>query len=297
MDDCAACKRPLDPFGRCRRRACPAYSALWVGDVRTKLLRNLLAGPERYRLVTITAPGRDNLLHDGDQVERVTAHRWNSTAPARFTTLNRRTRARTKRRVGCAPRIEARVWQYQRRGVLHVHLLLAAGNELERIAGETYVQELHGLAFRHGFGFVDRKKLEMAGHRAAGYVSSYLTTAESAHQAISETVKHEDVPSHVVYVGRHLTQLTGCTMRTLRLRRYAWVVAQESGHDVDFIYRLLLECPDAMRGGDSRAPPNHRPPFGKTPRRPHARAATSLRTGTGPDPEAHRAPMGRPGRR
>jgi hypothetical protein len=189
----------------------------------------LLSNVEHYGgdvvLVTITAPGRDVLVDD------VAMMRWNSTASGRWRRLHRRAAEIARRRHGRLSLL-AWTWEYQRRGALHKHLVIGVSSARELAAAHTYVQALHELRGRHGFGFVDRgrrtggrRALEVVpARRAARYVAKYLSPLSAdGKPTLSETVVRPDVPPLVVYVSRSLTSQTGMTMRYLRWRRWAYM--------------------------------------------------------------------------
>jgi hypothetical protein len=58
--------------------------------------------------------------------------------------------------------------------------------------------------------------------QAAAYLSSYFAGGRGRKMAITENVLAGDLPRLVVFVGRDLTQQTGCTMRSLRNARRLW---------------------------------------------------------------------------
>lgn len=264
---CAHCGA-LVPSWRRRHiaRWCPAYSKIWAGDVRVKIFAALTAYAyffrrlvAQVRMITITAPGVEvGLVWD----ESVCAHRgphrhsgpdgcrvlaapaafWNDQAPKSWRELHRVAGQKAKRAAGRAPLLLVRVVEKQARGVLHWHLIVGYTLPWERAGADAYVEALAELAPRYGFGFVDRK-LEVKGpSQAAAYVSSYFVNGKGKKAALSETVRDGAMPRSIVYVAPWLSKISGITMRTLRLRRYAWavwsrMVAQHPS--------LLAEFPDA----------------------------------------------------
>lgn len=211
---------------RCKKRTCPACGQLWAGDTRIKLLANLIDGHGgQVALLTITAPGREALLHDGDgRVDADVAHAWNKQAPAQWSHMNRWLRYRQVKDGAPAPRLLGYIWAYQERGLLHMHLVLSATTELERIANRIYVGRLKaGAAKEWGFGFVDLVDARAGSKGLASYLAKYVCK-EGVHGGpeLAETVAHPDVPARPVYMCRDLTAVTRCTMRNLRLRRYYW---------------------------------------------------------------------------
>lgn len=130
-------------------------------------------------------------------------------------------------------RIVARAWEFQKRGVLHMHVVLPMGTQAERLGSEAYLIAVEALAAAHGFGYVDRGR-KASGRRdgprrlprlkatvAARYIAKYLAPVEPGRGKIllTETVLHRDVPPHITYVSRELTSRTRITMGTLRQRR------------------------------------------------------------------------------
>lgn len=156
-----------------------------------------------------------------------------------------------RRLTGQSLKIVARSWEYQSRGVLHMHVVLPMGTPFERHQSQLYVKHLAQLARSHGFGYVDRGSRRGGGSRllervppgrAAAYLAKYLAPSESSGKStLSQTALREDVPPLLVYVGRHLTSETQVTMRTLRLRRLAYHLARERGARMSSVLEALLE--------------------------------------------------------
>jgi hypothetical protein len=159
---------------------------------------------------------------------------WNRSAPRRWRELHRAASQRARRCHGVLS-IVSRTWEYQRRGLLHVHVVVGMGTPRERAAAHAYGLALEDLRERYGFGFVSDtsrsgkwrgRGLEVIGaQRAARYVAKYLSPlGEDGKPTLSETVRRPDVPAHVIHVGRFLTSATGMTMRYLRWRRKAYML-------------------------------------------------------------------------
>jgi hypothetical protein len=151
---------------------------------------------------------------------------WNKSAPDRWRRLHRRAYQLT-RQVGYRPRMLARVWEKQHRGVLHVHPVLAFGTAADRSATHVYVRHLEALAPHYGFGFVERKLRSAPAGAAAAYLSAYFVTGKREKATLHESVTTPDMPRSIIHVSTALTQATGCTMRELRFRRYVWRVAAQ----------------------------------------------------------------------
>lgn len=248
---------------------------MWLGDTRIRTLAACQTLPGAVALVTVTAPGQDVLPWDasGRRVDADAARAWNETAPARWSALHRGA-ARAARRVaddhGATWRLLVKAWEYQRRGVLHLHLLVPAGTPGELRASTAYVRELAGGASAQGFGFVDRGKLPAAGargsarelspvspHRAAAYVASYVASSGAGKGGVAEVARRQGVPGAIVYVSQRLTAVSGVTMRSLRARRRIacqWPGAAESveawqaGRALDAMLRGHPPLTDGARG-------------------------------------------------
>lgn len=265
------CPRPWEvrlPSGRaiwisCKRRTCSYCGTLWAGDQRVRLLANLDAYGGPIELLTITAPGKDVLGADADgRVPARPASAWNRQAPAQWSELNRRVRQRARRGGRRPPNRLASVWAFQRRGVLHLHVVFGAATAWERAANRAYLAELRaGAAYEWGFGFVrlDRAR-EGSGRALSRYLAKYLTKhGEGGGLELAETVRHRDCPARPVYVAVALTLRTRATMRNLRLRRYFWHAAASvpgSRPDCDYAEDLWLRGIRVTAGRLRRPPPS-----------------------------------------
>lgn len=228
-------------------RICPTYSPIWAGDVRVKLFAALRAygdwfeGNGQVRMITVTGPGQDaGLPWDEDHCAHLGPHRhsgvlgcrvvpaaagaWNDRAPSWWSELHREARQAAKRSGADAPELLARIWEEQKRGVLHVHLVVGYTTLGEKRGADRYVEELVERAPAHGFGFVDRKVDVKEPTAAAAYLSSYFVSGSKGKLSLTESVKSEAMPRSIVYVAAWLSKRSGITMRSLRLRRYAWHV-------------------------------------------------------------------------
>src|SRR5439155_24693149 len=135
-------------------------------------------------------------------------------------------------RTGHKGKLHARVWEKQRRGLAHLHGVIAVGTPSERAWAEVYMTGLREMAPRYGFGFVDGwhkiGRKFWPGVQAGAYLSSYFAGRRGRKLSITENVLADDLPRLVVFVGRDLTRATGCTMRSLRNARRLW--ASREGH-------------------------------------------------------------------
>jgi hypothetical protein len=130
------------------------------------------------------------------------------------------------------------------------------GSPVERLCSQRYAESLSELAHERGFGFVDRGKRSRAGAiwrrslevipsgRAARYLAKYVAGVKpNGRLALSETVSRRDAPALVVYVDRRLTLRTGCSMRSLRRRRWAHVLVDRA-HQLGRTDLLLVDGDD-----------------------------------------------------
>jgi hypothetical protein len=274
-----ACPNPVEvvcPCGevkpvRCKSRRCPSCGQLWAGDTRKLLVANLDSYGGPVKLATVTAPGREKLRHDPDgNVSWASAYWWNKQVPHHWRGYYQEAQQHVHRELGRRALVLAWVWQYQRRGVLHKHLILGVATASDRRAADRLVYWLDRLRSKHGFGFVDRGRWdykrrrrdlrEMTGQHAGRYAAKYLVQRdnETGRYAVSETVTHDDVPPRIVYVKQTLTAATGVTMRGLREWRFivathdpipreaTRAILAASGYDVSRIVALV---------DDANAPP------------------------------------------
>lgn len=239
---------------RHRARWCPGYSELWAGDVRVKLFAAVRSYGElckvkdaRVLLLTVTGPGQDAGLpwdpsvcadrgphthsgRDGCRVLAAAAAVWNERAATWWTELHRQASQAAHRATGRRPVLIARPWELQRRGILHVHPLVGYSTPAEKAAADVYQRELADRAARHGFGYVDRKRQVREPTAAAAYLSAYFVAGKKGKMTLRESVTSGAMPQSIVYVSPELSQHSGITMRSLRLRRYAWRLWR---HDIE----------------------------------------------------------------
>ena len=220
----------------------------------------------RVLLLTVTAPGEDAGLpwdpeacaergphrHSGPEGCRVLSQAagfWNKQAPAWWRRLHDEAAIAAQRITGHRPRLLARVWEMQRRGALHVHPLVGYSTLAERVAADVYKLELAKRAARHGFGFVDRKGEVSHPRAAAAYLSSYFCSGKKGKMTLRESVTSNEMPVSIIFVSVLLTQASGVTMRSLRLKRYLWHVWGKALDFVLFKGFTLAELYRADRAG------------------------------------------------
>lgn len=237
-----SCGRPIPlEVKRCSARTCPEFAPTWARDTRRRLFVNL----EQLKLsvmFSVTAPGRDLYPFDprfcshspsqrcsgtiGCRVDPELAESFNRQAGKWWSQLHRAAKVRADRATGHKGKLAARVWEKQKRGLIHMHGVVSVESPAHVVWVKAYVTALEELAPRYGFGFVDRwhkvSRKFWPGVQAAAYLSSYFAGGRGRKMAITENVLAGDLPRLVVFVGRDLTSETGCTMRSLKTARRLW---------------------------------------------------------------------------
>lgn len=175
-------------------------------------------------MVTITAPGSEVFDHDqGGVVDRAQGQAWNRSAPGQWSRLHRCVQQRLRREPAGPAQLLGYVWAFQRRGVLHLHVAIAADTPRRKRAAERYAATLKGgAASEWGFGFCDLSMAYAGSRGVASYFAKYVCKDRNGRPELAETVAHPDVPRRPIYLSTKLTARTRCTMRNLRLRRYYW---------------------------------------------------------------------------
>jgi hypothetical protein len=217
-----------------------------------KLRENLRSYAGLVVMTTVTAPGEEGSLvwdktlcahavgepcsgRKGCRVVPGAAELLNRESRKWWRELNRIAKQHADRRLralGYEKRggLLAYTWEMQKRGVWHLHIVLAMQTAPEREWARAYVEALRQVGPSKGFGFVDAKPLEtpQEARRVAGYLSKYLAKWQpDGTIVVSETVTAAG-RTLLNYVSRDLTQMTGCTMRALRNARLVW--AAREGH-------------------------------------------------------------------
>lgn len=212
-----------------------------MGDQAVRLLDNLVRYQGAVCMVTLTAPGREILPWDrtkcthepgvtcsgllGCVVEASAGRAFNEAAMRRWSSLWDSVRVDCHRKFGAGTvKLLAYAPETQRRGVLHYHVVLGAGNRRERACLRYAARLLAKRADAHGWGKVDDgPAYRQLGHaaQAAVYLSKYLVKVD-ADGSLRELVLAGEAPRRAVYVSRTLTRVSRCTMRNLRGRRYAY---------------------------------------------------------------------------
>jgi predicted nucleic acid-binding Zn ribbon protein len=237
-----SCGRPIpEDVRRCSSRTCPEYAPTWARDTRRRLMENLRIVPLTV-MFSVTAPGADLYPFDprfcshrpvtrcsgrlGCRVDPKVAEAFNRKAGVWWSQLHRAAKVRADRATATKGKVLARVWEKQRRGLAHVHGVVAVGTPAERAWAKAYVEALADLAPRYGFGYVDGwhkiGRKFWPGEQAARYLAAYLVHGRGRKATLTENARASDLPRLLVYVSRDLTLATGCTMRNLRLARRLW---------------------------------------------------------------------------
>jgi hypothetical protein len=246
---CRHCARSVHVANAtCKRRDCPGYVGLWMGDQGVRLLENLLAYDGKVAMLTVTAPGADELPFDtalcttegphkcsgriGCRVNPAQARRFNEQSMRAWSQLWAAVRSAIYREHGPgALKLLAYAPEAQARGVIHFHAVLGAKTAVEYAAMVAAARHLQRLAGGYGWGFVDTNpvhgQLREAG-AAAAYVSKYMLRPDKA-GGVRELVTSGQAPRRAVYVATSLTARTRCTMRNLRARRLVYAATGERG--------------------------------------------------------------------
>jgi hypothetical protein len=153
------------------------------------------------------------------RVSRATA--WNDSAAERWRDLHRQAYQRC-RREGLRPWLLARVWEIQRRGVLHLHPVFAYSTLEEKRSADRYLEHLAALRANYGLGYVERKQRVREPRAAAAYLSSYFISGKGRKVSLEESVHSNWMPRSIIHVSVRLTQRSSITMRSLRLKRFIW---------------------------------------------------------------------------
>ena len=193
--------RPLT-VSRCRSRRCPGYSRTWARDTLRKIRENLRCYGGRAAM--LTAPGVDiGLIWDrsqcshppgeqcggpkGCRVAGPVAALWNDLSRAYWRELNRVCKQRADRALA---RRGARYkgglllyeWEFQQRGVWHLHFVVGLKTPFERAWATEYAKAMEELGPKYMFGIVRTKPLQnpKPAEHCAGYIAKYLTKGSAA---------------------------------------------------------------------------------------------------------------------
>jgi hypothetical protein len=224
----------------CKRRDCPYCGPKWARDWRRVLAANLDAAGVKVATIAITGPGADvlpwacerNHKHSGVRgcrVQPAPLRMWAEAMPFMWQRLRQAARIATKRELGYAPPwLMCRVWEPQKRGVPHLHLVVPYGSWADRKAANVFRRHLARLAPEYGFGRVQKDLQPIEGREAARYLASYLTGRTAKKNSIRENISDPNLPRSLLWLTPKLTRKTMVTMRTVRRARHVW--AAWEGH-------------------------------------------------------------------
>ena len=243
---------PPDPFtgSNCKRRGCPHCGVGWVDSWRVKMSVNLAALGGRVVLISLTAPGKERLpwscerdhQHSGARGCRVKddyADLWAAAAPENWRRLRDAARLAVKRAgFETAALVLERVWEPQKRGVPHLHVVAGARTPAELAAAERFHFELQRLAPDYGFGPQLHVSKPMQAREAARYLAGYLLGRSKRKGTIRDNLADPRMPRSLIGLtpaigslreGERMTawrerlglrEGTGLTMRRLRYARW-----------------------------------------------------------------------------
>jgi len=125
-----------------------------------------------------------------------------------------RERARRACRNDTGPIVLASVWQLQKRGAPHIHIVVSAGDR-----GRIFASAVKECARDYGFGFVDIATRTGNAAAVGSYLSGYVSSEGYLHPPEYLAL----LPSRRMYVSRELQSATGATMGVARRLRRLWV--------------------------------------------------------------------------
>lgn len=248
------CPRVSEWKSSCKSRACPVCGPGWARRQGTKMRINLEHYGGKVATLAITGPGADVLPWDdeycrsrgragarhkhsgakGCRVQQKQLREWCATLGWRWKELRDAAQIETYRKTGERVWIIERVWEPQKRGVPHLHLVLPYGTPRERHVSDVFHAELRRLAPNYVFGRVQPKLRAIAGQDAARYLASYLTGRRRKKNSIRENIADPRLPKSLLWETPALSSVsekprmvamrerrgvrlgTGVTMRTLR---------------------------------------------------------------------------------
>jgi hypothetical protein len=173
------------------------------------------------RLFTVTAPGADVLPWKNGRINELDAWRWNADMWRMWPLMRRQAAQYAGRHVkGQRSGLLVVVPELQKRGVLHLHVVMGATTPLERRWCEAFVRYCRQHGRRYGFGRVDfgAKYGWQEASDAVGQYAAKLGGYVAKVGGLRAMWEGGELPSRCFYVARRLTSVTGLTMRASRMR-------------------------------------------------------------------------------
>lgn len=225
----------------CGSRDCDVCGARWEQDQRVRAVAASELIGRDVALITITAPGRNHFgwgpagSFDSPREQKLD---WNRSARRRFRRLHLEASREVRRSAAfefCDWRLLYRSWEYQKRGLLHAHLILPYGSFAERWCTDRYLLNLWNLADRYHFGYVLGGSRDYKPHHGgapwvapatgadvARYVCKYVASVGSGKDSMRTVAQRTGKRGSVLYIAPGLMRLSGVSMTTLRARRRIW---------------------------------------------------------------------------
>lgn len=173
-------------------------------------------------MLTLTAPGDDRLPRGSFEPFQV-GWFWNAAMMGRWRDLRAAAVKYANRKV---PDQRSGVLVYvperQRRGALHLHVVLGAETHLEKRWCEAFGRYCMRNKRRYGFG--QQSKLDRQWSRAAESLDKYVSKLARyiTKGRLTEAWETGELPARAFYVSRRLLGCSGVTIRLLRRRVSLW---------------------------------------------------------------------------
>lgn len=225
----------------CNSRYCSVCGDRWQKDMRVMAVAAAEHVPEHVGLITVTAPGDDYFSDDEWKVvggRPVIERWWNGDARERFRLFHRDASKGPREYAeshGETWEVLFRAWEYQKRGLLHAHIVVPMGTPVQEVASRMYLANLWSWARTYDFGYVlggtkgtgtnwstPPVLARASGKDAARYVCKYVASVGAGKEGMRDTARRTAQRGSVLYVARSLTRASGVTMTGLRNRRRIW---------------------------------------------------------------------------
>lgn len=254
------CPRATMWKASCKSRGCPVCGPRWARNQRTKIASNLEYMGGKFATIAITGPGKKGLPWDdhycfvergmrphkhsgsvhGCRVDQRRLREWCASLTYRWQRLRQAAQKATYEAVGERVWIVERVWEPQKRGVPHLHLVVPYGTPAERKVANVFRANLAKRSHDYLFGNVQAELHPISGEEAARYLASYLAGRTRKKNSIRENIADPRLPKSLLWETPVLSSVsesprmvawrerygiklgTGVTMRTLRRMRHLW---------------------------------------------------------------------------